>query len=106
VQTDNGAELRSKFHWHLDELDTHQVYIKPRTPRLNGKFDRSHRVDSQEFYQPLDKVTSATISAYSTTKAVRMGELLQLQSHSWRLEWTNALQTATSQEEAAASPAS
>jgi transposase InsO family protein len=27
----------------------------PRTPRLNGKVERSHRVDEQEFYQLLDK---------------------------------------------------
>ena len=27
----------------------------PRTPRLNGKVERSHRVDDQEFYQLLDK---------------------------------------------------
>ncbi len=26
------------------------VYIKPRTPRLNGKVERSHRTDKDEFY--------------------------------------------------------
>jgi transposase InsO family protein len=31
------------------------VYIRPRTPHLNGKVERSHRVDDQEFYQLLDK---------------------------------------------------
>jgi transposase InsO family protein len=55
VQTDNGAEFQSKFHWHLDELAIRHVYIRPRTPRLNGKVERSHRVDDQEFYQLLDK---------------------------------------------------
>jgi transposase InsO family protein len=55
VQTDNGAEFQSKFHWHLQELDIRHVYIRPRTPRLNGKVERSHRVDNQEFYQLLDK---------------------------------------------------
>ncbi len=29
------------------------VYIKPRTPRLNSKVERSHRTDQQEFYQLL-----------------------------------------------------
>ena len=29
------------------------VYIKPRTPRLNGKVERSHRTDKEEFYQLL-----------------------------------------------------
>ena len=55
VQTDNGAEFQSKFHWHLHELGIRHVYIRPRTPRLNGKVERSHRVDDQEFYQLLDK---------------------------------------------------
>lgn len=30
------------------------VYIKPRTPRLNGKVERSHRIDAEEFYRLLD----------------------------------------------------
>jgi transposase InsO family protein len=29
------------------------VYIKARTPQLNGKVERSHRTDQQEFYQLL-----------------------------------------------------
>jgi transposase len=55
VQTDNGAEFQSRFHWHLESLDIRHVYIRPRTPRLNGKVERSPRVDDQEFYQLLDK---------------------------------------------------
>src|SRR4029079_13695722 len=54
VQTDNGAEFQSDFHWPLESLDIRHVYIRPRTPRLNGKVERSHRVDDQEFYQLLD----------------------------------------------------
>ena len=30
------------------------VYIKPATPRLNGKVERSHLTDKKEFYQLLD----------------------------------------------------
>lgn len=55
VQTDNGAEFQSQFHWHLASLDVRHVYIRPRTPHLNGKVERSHRVDDQEFYQLLDR---------------------------------------------------
>jgi len=55
VQTDNGAEFQSQFHWHLEGLDIRHVYIKPRGPHLNGKVERSHRVDDQEFYQLLDQ---------------------------------------------------
>jgi transposase InsO family protein len=28
---------------------------RPRTPRLNGEVERSHRVDDQEFYQLIDQ---------------------------------------------------
>lgn len=55
VQTDNGAEFQSHFHWHLEDRDIRHVYIRPRTPHLNGKVERSHRVDDQEFYQLLDR---------------------------------------------------
>jgi len=55
VQTDNGGEFQSKFHYRLEELGIEHVYIRPRTPRLNGKVERSHRIDAQEFYQLLDK---------------------------------------------------
>ena len=55
IQTDNGAEFQSQFHWHLEERDIRHAYIRPRTPHLNGKVERSHRVDDQEFYQLLDR---------------------------------------------------
>jgi len=55
VQTDNGAEFQTKFHAHLEELDVRHVYIRPRTPHLNGKVERSHRTDEHEFYQLLDR---------------------------------------------------
>ena len=45
IQTDNGAEWQTAFHWHVESRDIRHVYIKPRTPHLNGKVERSHRVD-------------------------------------------------------------
>ena len=36
-------------------MDIRHVYIRPRTPHLNGKVERSHRVDDQEFYQLPDR---------------------------------------------------
>ena len=55
LRTDNGAEFQSQFHWHAESLDIRHVYIKPRTPHLNGKVERSHRIDDEEFYQILDQ---------------------------------------------------
>ena len=54
VQTDNGSEFGASFHWHLLDKGIGHIRIKPRTPRLNGKVERSHRIDSEEFYRLLE----------------------------------------------------
>ena len=56
IQTDNGAEFQEQFHWHVLDKGINHVYIKPRTPRLNGKVERSHRINDEEFYRMLDGV--------------------------------------------------
>jgi len=56
IQTDNGAEFQGSFHWHVLDRGIGHVYIKPATPRLNGKVERSHRIDGEEFYRMLDGV--------------------------------------------------
>jgi len=53
VRTDNGHEFHAKFYWHLADIGINHVYIKPRSPHLNGKVERSHSTDDQEFYQLL-----------------------------------------------------
>ena len=53
MRTDRGHEFQAKFHWHLADQDIRHVYIKARTPQLNGKVERSHRTDKQAFYQLL-----------------------------------------------------
>ena len=37
IQTDNGVEFGASFHWHVLDKGIGHRYIKPRTPRLNGK---------------------------------------------------------------------
>ncbi len=56
IQTDNGSEFQAAFHWHVLDRGIQHVYIKPATPRLNGKVERSHRIDAEEFYKLLDGV--------------------------------------------------
>jgi transposase InsO family protein len=56
IQTDNGSEFGAAFHWHILDKGVGHIYIKPRTPRLNGKVERSHRIDAEEFYHLLDGV--------------------------------------------------
>ena len=62
VQTDNGAEFTNRlapntlkgketlFERTLRELGIRHKLIRPYTPRHNGKVERSHRKDNEEFY--------------------------------------------------------
>ncbi len=61
VQTDNGFEFTNRLNSHkakektmfekrLKELGIEHQLIKPRTPRHNGKVERSHRKDQERFY--------------------------------------------------------
>jgi transposase InsO family protein len=56
IQTDHGAEFGSQFHYHVLDRGIGHVYIRPATPRLNGKVERSHRIDAEEFYRMLEGV--------------------------------------------------
>jgi transposase InsO family protein len=49
------AEWQSRFHAWAEDQGISQVYIRLRTLHLNGKVERSHRIDDQEFYQLLDQ---------------------------------------------------
>lgn len=71
IRTDRGHEFQAKFHWIVEEdKGIRHVYIKPRSPQLNGKVERSHRTDQEEFYQLL-----------SYTDDVDLNEKLKLWEH-------------------------
>ena len=65
IQTDNGAEFQSQFHYHVLDRGIRHLYIKPATPRLNGKVERSHRIDAEEFYRMLDGVIIDTTELFN-----------------------------------------
>ena len=67
VQTDNGAEFQSGFHWHVLDRGIQHAYIKPATPRLNGKVERSHRIDQEESSAECSTASSSTTPTCSTT---------------------------------------
>ncbi|MFF4397042.1 DDE-type integrase/transposase/recombinase [Streptomyces sp. NPDC001480] len=48
IQTDDGAEFQSAFRLHVLDKGIAHAYIQPRTPRLNGKVERSHRIDAED----------------------------------------------------------
>ena len=59
IQTDNGSEFTHikkterihPFDILCNSLNIEHKLIRPRTPRHNGKVERSHRNDQQRFYQ-------------------------------------------------------
>ncbi len=50
IQTDNGSEFSEAFSWHLEGLGIEHRKTKVRHPEENGKVERSHRTDNEEFY--------------------------------------------------------
>jgi len=53
IRTDRGHEFQAQFHWHVEDRGMRHIYIRPHSPELNGKVERSHRSDQEEFYQLL-----------------------------------------------------
>ena len=56
VQTDNGAEFQGAVPLARPRPRHRPRLHQARTPRLNGKVERSHRIDAEEFYRILDGV--------------------------------------------------
>jgi len=50
VQTDNGSEFPLAFRLTCEEMGIRHRYIRPRRPQQNGKVERSHRIDNEEFW--------------------------------------------------------
>jgi len=50
VQTDNGNEFSLAFKLTVEEAGIAYRYIRPRRPQQNGKVERSHRMDHEEFW--------------------------------------------------------
>lgn len=51
IKTDHGSEFGTDFTWHLHDLGIVHRHIPPRSPESNGKVERSHRTDEDEFYR-------------------------------------------------------
>jgi transposase InsO family protein len=50
LQCDNGHEFPFAFALAVEALEIRHRYIKPRRPQQNGKMERSHRIDQEEFW--------------------------------------------------------
>jgi transposase InsO family protein len=50
IQTDHGAEFPFAFVLAVERRGIRHRYIRPRCPEQNGKVERSHRIDHEEFW--------------------------------------------------------
>lgn len=50
VQTDHGTEFSLDFVLAVEQAGIRHRYIQPRRPQQNGKVERSHRIDNEEFW--------------------------------------------------------
>ena len=49
LQCDNGREFPLEFALAVEAAGIRHRYIRPRRPQQNGKVERSHRIDHEEF---------------------------------------------------------
>lgn len=50
IRMDNGAEFQTKIRSFLKTRKINFVYNRPSRPDMNGKVERTHRIDTEEFY--------------------------------------------------------
>ena len=50
IQTDHGTEFSFGFILAIERAGIRHRYIQPRRPEQNGKVERSHRIDAEEFW--------------------------------------------------------
>ena len=80
--TPRARNVAQQFHYHVLDAGIGHVYIKPATPRLNGKVERSHRIDEEEFYRMLEDVVIDDTELFND-RLQGVAGLLQLQPAAW-----------------------
>ena len=58
-----GTEFPLAFKLAVEAAGIKHRYIKPRRPQQNGKVERSHRIDTEEFWSRYDFDTVASAEA-------------------------------------------
>jgi len=50
IRMDNGGEFQTRVRSFLESRKISYVYNRPSRPDMNGKVERTHRIDTEEFY--------------------------------------------------------
>jgi len=71
LQCDNGREFPLEFALAVEAAGIRHRYIRPRRPQQNGKVERSHRIDHEEFWSrqtfPDFEAATAALRSWETT---------------------------------------
>lgn len=54
IQVDGGSEFRAEFEAACEQKGIRLFVLPPRSPKLNGRVERSNRTHKEEFYQLVD----------------------------------------------------
>jgi len=54
IQVDGGSEFRAEFEAACEQKGLRLFVLPPRSPKLNGRVERSNRTHKEEFYQLVD----------------------------------------------------
>jgi transposase InsO family protein len=70
LQCDHGQEFSFAFVLEVEAARIRHRYIRPRRPQQNGKVERSHRIDQEEFWGwqrfPDSEVAAAALRGWET----------------------------------------
>ena len=93
IQTDNGSEFtytqmvknkrKHSFDVFCDDNNILHTTIRPRTPRHNGKVERSHRNDNERFYKFL-KFYSYDVLVYQMKAYLHRSNNIPISSLGWK----------------------
>ena len=74
LQCDNGREFPLEFALAVEAAGIRHRYIRPRRPQQNGKVERSHRIDHEEFWgrQQFADFEAATAGLHPVGDAVQL----------------------------------
>jgi putative transposase len=53
LQVNGGSEFAAEFELAWQQRDLPAFVLPPRSPKLNGQVERSHRTHHEEFYQAI-----------------------------------------------------
>src|SRR5216683_3113283 len=77
LQCDHGQEFSFAFGLGVEAAGIRHRYIRPRRPQQNGKVERSHRIDQEEFWgrQRFPDFEAAAVALQGRTPAEKLAAL-------------------------------